>query len=301
MAISTYALTSVADAKTYMRVTASTDDALIAELVNAATAFIERICGRQFKARDYRYWHNGVGQRRLVLKHPPIQTINRIGYGAAEALRVTYTGSGIRATCGVYQTSDTEAYNADTGGAVRLVSYASTGVKTTTNVAYTSYDSVSELATQISTISGWTGTAVTNVPAGDLYVTGMENALNRSVTLYYPDESFDSYNVDRLRGIVTFDNHDFPWGFASESHRFPKAHQGVLVEYNAGYTVIPVDLVRACWELTKDYYYNGRHDTALGGYSIGPYSVSFSQQAEDKVRQRLAPYMDATAYIASVS
>jgi len=71
----TYALTTTARFKTYAGVSGSTDDTLIAILIDQITEFIENYCGRRFKSTTYTSEeYDGTGTHHLVLKQYPIST-----------------------------------------------------------------------------------------------------------------------------------------------------------------------------------------------------------------------------------
>lgn len=127
--ISANALTSLNGLKRHLRITTSTDDTLLTECINSATLLVERVCGRNFKARDYRERYNGVQQKELCLNNFPIVHVTRIAYGAAEAMSVTYTGSDIRAS----------AACTDTG--IRLNSVSAAGVATSNHLLFADYPS----------------------------------------------------------------------------------------------------------------------------------------------------------------
>lgn len=290
--LAAYALTDLDSAKRHMRITSSTDDTLITQLINSVSAEIERVTGRQFAARDRRLWLNVKGQRRLVLPNPPLQTVYRLAYGAATALSIQYTGAAIEARTTVYRSPESP----DAGG-IKLVSYSSTGARTVTDLPFATYASTSALATQIALVSGWTATAVVNVPALNLYPTGGGDAKSLSVTLDYPNWVMDDYSVDHQRGTIEFANwRGGPYGWwpsdrAWGSERFVGGHQGLLCELRSGFETIPDDVGLLCREMVKEAWYSGKQNSTLGGYRIGPYSVTFSDTQQAMVRDRLAPYV----------
>lgn len=283
-----YALTTLTGVKRHLNISVSTYDTKLTDLINQVSAQIERITGMKFKARDYRQRYNGFGQRALVLRARPVQTINRIVYGLGNAMTLTYTGSAIRASASVYV--DPELYE---GGGVKLVTIASNGTRTSNSLSFASYASLSSLETAIEAVSGWSATVLVNMPSLDLHPTGGEDALNRTVYFTYPDQDESRYSVDYLRGIVQFDyRQDRLWRDTWGGQDFCAGHQEILCEYRGGYETIPDDVELLCREMVKEIYLSSTENTAVNSYTLGPYSVTFSQEQHERVQSKLAPYMD---------
>lgn len=294
--LSAYALDDLNSTKRHMRITSSADDTLLTQLLNSVSAEIERVCGTQFKARDYREWYTGKGQRRLVLKHRPVQHVTRVAYGAANALTVRYAGSGIRANATVYR--DPESPDA---GGVRLVTVSTAGVATANNLTFADYPSVSLMATAISAVSGWTGTAVQNWPTADLHTTASEDALNRTVTFTYPDLDENTYEIDYRLGLLEFAKYGRGvWegeGFDGTGRRFCDGFRNLMVQYRGGYETIPADVALVCREMVKESYQSGELNTGVKSFSLGPYSVTLSDDQAGRVRAKLAHYIDGAGLI----
>jgi hypothetical protein len=289
--LSAYALTTLTEQKAHQRITTSTDDDLLKTLINAVSAEIERVTGRQFKARDRRQWLNLNGQRRVLLPHPPVQHVTRIAYGSQIGLSVTYSGSGISAQVSVYR--DPESPD---GGGVRLVTVNTAGVATTNSLTFAAYPSLSTMATAIAAVSGWTATVGTNRPSYELHVTGGQNAKSYTVQLTYADKDYaDTYRVDELAGTVTFDpSRGGPWGWwpaPQHNSRMPCGFQSLFIQYRSGFETIPADVSLLCREMVKEAWYAGSVNTAAQSGSLGPYSFNFTQQQADRVRARLAPFI----------
>jgi hypothetical protein len=285
--LSAYALTTLVGVKRHMNISATTYDTKLTELINFVSAQIETITGRKFKARDYRLWFNGMDQKRLVLRNPPVQTINRLSYGAANALTLSYTGSAIRANASVY--NDPEAYEA---GGVKLVSVSSAGTRTTNSLTFASYPSVSTLVAAIDAVTDWTATTVVDFPSYDLKPTGAQDALNKTVYLNYPDIDENGYTVDYRRALVEFSRSaDWPWEQGCRM-TFPDRHQDILCEYRAGYETIPGDVELVCREMVKEVYSQSTGDTSVKSSTLGPFSVEWRDDQTTYVKNRLAHYVD---------
>lgn len=280
MALSVYALTSLADCKTYMRITSADDDALITELINAATRYIEVLTSRRLAAREHKQWVDGRNSRRLVLDNYPILEVNRVAYGRASAIDATYTGTGIRASIQV------------TSAAVITRSWSTTGVLTSTSSTFATNASTSALVTALDAISGWDGTLRTNVPADDLCPLAGQPALNVTVGLYYPPLDQNVNIIDAAAGILELDRspgwsqawegRSLPVGYGSF---YPRGFLEVLVEYRAGFESISSavetsDLAQVCREIVAEAWQRRGLNTNVASESLGDYSYSLVRQMD---------------------
>ena len=308
--LSSFALTTLESIKRRMGIEDTDSDTVLTEYINQVSSLIERVTGVRFKARDYRQWIDGNDQRQITLPNFPIQHVTRIGFGLANALTVTYAGSGIRANASVYRDPE----SADAGG-LRLVSVSTSGVKTTNNLSFATYGSVSSLVTAANLISGWTAATSVNIPTGDLHRTGGENALNRTITLTYPDLDEYAYSVDYDSGLVRFHMGCgiMGWwggkfgvgatgagvgkeGFYNPA-AMPHSFQGVLVEYRAGYETIPADVALKANEIIADKFYEGEVGRGVNEIKIGPYVAKYDQSLIDDIRTDLLAYIDLSQMI----
>lgn len=305
VSLSAYALTDLDSVKSYLGITASTYDTILTSLINQISAQIERITGTQFKARDYRERINGRFQRRVQLRHAPVQRVNKIIFGWGSALTVTHTSSGIDATVSVYDDPETAGGSTSVGG-LRLVTCNSSGVETATNLSFATYPSVSTLVTAINAVSGWSATTLNNVRTADLYATPGESALSRTVTLRYPDLTCYAYRLDARRASVEF---ELSWynqwwsggGMPCWTTRFPaEDFQGISVSYRGGYESIPADVQLACHEILKEVYMSRTQNTTLRGETLGPFSIQYADLSiaqASRVRENLAAYIDGSSLI----
>jgi|GEM_PF-1768578 len=299
VAISAYALTTLAAAKTHIGISGSTYDTLLTRLINGVSEQIEHITGMAFKARDWRERFDGQWQRRLVLRHRPVQQVTKAVYGNNIALSVIYSGSAIDATATVYDDPESPK-----GGGLRLTSMSAAGTETANNLSFVTYPTVSTLATAVNLISGWTATVTRDVRSIELHPTGGEDAKSRAVTLYYPDQRMSILRTNYNVGTVEFFDRAPGWWYpiSNDGKRvFPPAFQGVTVIYRAGYETIPADVQLLANNLVKEEWYLRTQNTALASYSLGVYSVSFAADRQASIRAQLAEHMDASAFVAGVN
>lgn len=85
MAILTYALTTLARVKTRLSITGTGNDALLTELISAATDFIQGECNRFFKETVYAneiYSVYGADPKHVFLKQAPVSALTSAQYRA---------------------------------------------------------------------------------------------------------------------------------------------------------------------------------------------------------------------------
>ena len=79
MALSSYALTSLARQKEFMGITANTFDTVLTALINSTTEFIENYCDRRFESATYtNEVYDGTGSSQLLLRQFPVTTFTRL-------------------------------------------------------------------------------------------------------------------------------------------------------------------------------------------------------------------------------
>lgn len=299
--LSQYALTTLGDLKTYMNISATTYDSALTLMINAMSDRIERLAGHKFKARNYRHRVNGRNSNILPLPEYPIISVNRLAYGTGDALRVSYSGSAIRATISV------------TDSLCRLYTISSTGTATTSDfdLTSTSYDTVSELATAIAGVSGYSATVIQNIPSQDLnFLPGVslkDGSRTCVATLTYPDRSDVQYSLDTETGVVMLqtaplNQYIFDGYHGKTIHSFvtdygrngfmDRGHKRFLVEYRAGYETIPDDLAQVCRELVSEAFNLGRKDPSVKSESLGDYSYTLADtvQITEGQKQRIAQW-----------
>ncbi|HYF35313.1 MAG TPA: phage head-tail connector protein [Prosthecobacter sp.] len=286
--------------KRFMRITTSTDDTLLEELIDSTSALIQTVTGRVFNDFDYRERKNGEIQRRMLLKHWPVNTVNRISYGAGNAFHLSFTGSAIRANASFYKVD-----SSDTTGGLRLVTVNSSGTRTATDLPFATYASVTSLVAQINATTGWTATEDNNVPTLDLNQVALGDCLNSTVYATYPDIDDYDFTVDSQRGIIEFNRlREFipdRWGnerYESQLRYRPSRLQNLLIEYNAGYATIPADVELCCHTIANQLFYEGEDNPSIKSETTGPYSVTFTDGVlAGQIRDMLLPYIDGRAMV----
>lgn len=281
-----YDLTTVAAVEAYGNITASTaTDARIQAMITAMTDRMERECSRKFLARDFTEWYNvGGHQEELVLKNYPLIRAPGIFYGELPCMTVSYSGSSIEANISAATDRMTLTY------------YNTSGTRTQTDFLYSTYASVSALATAIGAVSGFTATVNVNLPSFRICPMSGFDLLVTPGYVTYPNLALRNPAVDYDTGVVA--NRFWQVGqWQTERPRFgmemPRGFQYILAEYRAGYEVIPADLAMLCNELVVDVYNRSNKDATLQSERLGDYSYQLCDlmQFNQSVRERLSRYM----------
>src|SRR5262249_10322088 len=87
-------------------ITDTSQDNLLAVLITAVSEMIEKFCKRHFTSRSFDELYNGTGDRRLLLREYPIQSVQSVRYRPVTVIKVqnTDTATNQRATAAVTST-----------------------------------------------------------------------------------------------------------------------------------------------------------------------------------------------------
>jgi hypothetical protein len=298
----------------------NTIDAMIA----AASAAIRKYCKRDFSLGACDEVYNGNGDRRLLLRQYPIQSVESVRYRPVTVLKVTNTlAANVQARVAVWSNG------------IQLVSI-NAGVKTTvpsTTLSFASYPTLTSMANAITAqANGWSAQVVgdsTNYgswASADLYWTpmfgdGLSNQGSMSTVVGSGSGSFAELKMHtyELQGFQ-FDSRGWllraipytdPELLHPEDLIFPYGINNFRIQYTAGYATIPEDVQEACAEWTAELYWMSQRDpaatsvalqssvsTAYGKAFTGSTKV-LSAHPSDYVRRLLAPYRRHTAGIGS--
>lgn len=282
MALSDYALSTVDSLQAYASL-AGCDVTVpqMESLINAASAWIERVAGRKFKARDYVQWYNGQWQEQLSLEQFPVLYVQRIAYGNSIALNISYSGNSVQTTV---TTSET---------ALTLRQTTAAGVTTASTLLLATYPTWSTLAAAINLIAGFSATVGTADGPSNELAPGIYADFGNSggtVYVYYPTFDQPTRFVDRAAGIVGFAGSGWaPWGYSTPTMGnniiyptgafMPVGFQGIMIKYRAGYETIPADIEMLCNEIASYMYYQGKSNPSLKSENIGDYSYTRGDQS----------------------
>lgn len=273
MAVSSYALTSLASLKESLGIATTTDDTLLERCIDAATAGIESWCDRKFKARDFREFVQPNGGRTVRLEQYPVNSIDSIAYGAAISFSVESTTSA----------TDVLASVGWDGSTLRLRKIASDGTSTTNSIdASSSYQTTSLLVDAINLVSGWSATLTKSVWTPSLYRFAGRGVTSAPCFFEYPQDDVGEYRVDFEMGLIHLVVDRFPVIRADDApnNRFPQGFYPVFVAYNAGMSTIPDDLEDACIQIAGGLYHQAAQDPTVASEALGDYNYSRRAMAE---------------------
>jgi hypothetical protein len=282
MALASNALTTVADVKTYMGVTSSSDDTLIETLVNNVSDQIERWCDRVIVQRTVTEFLDARADRTIALSNAPVISVDLVAYGARDSISVSSdTGTDLLATVSIEEDQ------------ARLVRIASDGTSTTSTLTFASNPTTATLSAAIDALTGFASTSIHNAPSFTLHRMGGRNVLDATAFLTVASDDENEYRVDFDRGLVHLRADAFPADDSKRMpNRFPNSFQSVLVRYSAGYSTLPNAIVQAAFELISDAYRGRDRDRAINNESLGGYSYTVRPWSEwtANVNSLLAPF-----------
>lgn len=255
MAISTNSIVTLANTKTYLGITSTTDDALLELLIDRSSAQIQRYLGRSLVSQTLVEWYDTYGADRLNLKQNPAENIRFVGIGSTAVMSVSSSLS-----------TDLFASISVNDVHVHLYRVSSTGSEFQTTITFASQDTTAEMATAISATTGFTATSLLSAPSKYLRKIAGRELKNSTATLTAAIDSLSDYQVDYERGII--------YGASL------CAYQSMLVEYTGGYSEIPFDLQQEAIDMTGRAYRGRLRDGGLASESLGGYSYSVRATVE---------------------
>ena len=275
MSIQAYALCTLSELKAHLGITASTDNTILETYIDAASAKIERWIGRQIVLRAYSEWCGGNNVRSVKVKQYPINNVTGVYTGMASAFTIASTvSSDLRLTISI----NPETLGTVTNGAlfpgIVLSRTAVGGLTTTTTLGYSAFQDVTDMVAAINALTGYSASVVTDMRCAQLHPRAGGDILQSTVTITGANVSSE-FVYDSYLGIVTIRQDAFPT-MAFDSARFPPALLSTLIEYSAGYTVVPDDIRQACMVLAGTMYLSRKKDGSLQSESLGDYSYSMA-------------------------
>lgn len=145
----------------------SGQDSLVSTLVTAASDAVEKYCRRYFLSHAYDELYNGNGDRRLILRQYPVQSIQSVRYRPVTVLKVINNNTAQNQQARVWITS--------TG--LQCWHMASGVAATETLLTWGTYPTLQALASAVSALgNSWSGQIVGDSvdyalwPSADLYV-----------------------------------------------------------------------------------------------------------------------------------
>jgi hypothetical protein len=279
MAVSPYALVSLADLKSWLGIGALLDNTPLESAIDKATSIIENYCGRKLKSRTHYEWVMPRGERTVAIKNVPIQSVQTVAFGRQLAFTVTSDTSA----------SDVLATVAFTGDELILTKVDSAGVKTTDTLTANTYRTTNALVAGVNaTAVCWTASGSVNAYTRSLYRFGGRGVLDGPCHVQYPKDNISEYEIENDIGLIHITVDRFPsirsdWSY---SNRFPDGFYPLFVEYVGGYDSVPSDLEHVATELAADLYRARLDDDRMASESLGDYNYS-RRSAEELLGERM--------------
>jgi hypothetical protein len=264
MAVDTYALTSLANLKSYLGITSSSDDTILEKSIDRASDIAERYMGRKILSRAYVEWRDTYGQERIRLYQYPASIIRFVGIGYNAAI-----------TVGATNPLDPAVSVTVSDSAVILYRQVAAGTDTTTTLTFATYPTTALMATAINATTGFSGSVVLDLPSRYIRRMSGRTLRNATVNLEAPDQAMEDYLADLDTGVV--------YG------RQLTGYRSVLIDYTAGYATTPDDIEQAVLMIAASLFHGRKRDPNLASESLGGYSYSLRApgQSQEEARSLL--------------
>jgi hypothetical protein len=266
MAVSATAHTTLPDAKAFLAITGASFDAILENCIDRASAWVDRHCGRTFKAGRYYEFRNG-GSDRFTLKNPPVRAVFFCSTTRESVISIGSTvGTDIVASVSVVNDE------------LQLTRRQSNGTETRSELSLDTYDSISELAAAASAIAGFSASVVQNAPSRYLSRLAGRDVRNGSALLEGFTDFYADFGLDEDAGIVY-------------GRSFDRA-RSVLVDYAGGFETIPADVEQATLMMVGKFFRDRTRDASVQSESLGGYSYSLrsGDETAKEIEALLGPY-----------
>jgi hypothetical protein len=251
MAIDKYALTNLANAITYLGLTAGEQDDYIVSIINRASDVIENALHNKIMARlNVKERHDGEGQKNIYFKQFPVLAVNLDELAwAALTKRVTRKDGGSFITDGFVAEENLLIQNSDLNSGLMLMA-AVTATTMDFAMAHTIVNDTED---------------------------------NNVIISHFRELWIDDIKVNGNDYEVHADHIYYPAGF-------PKGHGNVRMTYYGGYRTIPDDVERICLRIIKKIYEKseGIKSEKLGPYSVT--HADGVDSMGDEIRNELIKY-----------
>jgi hypothetical protein len=278
MAVDPYALTTLAKLQTYLGLSAGTDEGLLEDSIDAASAMIENTLDRKIMSREYWEWRDVAGNTRSIsVRNPPITRIECVAVGSNTAITVSGDPAADAIGLSVHVQEDK----------VYLCRMDATGQKHQTSLSFGSHNTIAEMAAAIDGTTGFNAASLMNGPVQLLHPTGGFNVYGTTAYLTAAWDVTIDTRVDYGNGIIHLISDSWP-----SDHWFTEFRAGnrnVLLHYVGGYETVPYDIEQICLEIAAGLYRDRKRDTGVQSESLGDYSYTNAPTGryQEMIRMRL--------------
>lgn len=273
------------------------DDDAYERAIDASSQWIERFCGRVFASATYRQAYSGTGHEHIRLIQRPVTEIIRTSIGRTDGLQIK---------CTVTDAYDATVRYDGTNIDLDIVGGANKG----TNAVATSGQTIVQVATTITALTGWTASAATTpigtMDAVDLLKQPSELCLNVEVPLSIPRENESGVTVESEVGLLKRRYGDFSQPFRGMGGRhpsitparlshfpvWPEGQFNIIVKYIAGYSTTPFDLEMLTNEMSASMLRQGMRDSGMTNESMQGYAYTASEKlwGNDGFDKKIRPW-----------
>jgi hypothetical protein len=278
--------------------TPGANDTLVQTLITACSDAIAKWCRRDFYSKAYDELYNGNGNRRLLLREYPIQSVRSVRYRPVTVLKIINN-----------TTSNTQARVQVSSTGITLTWTDNNAASQTSSKTFASNATLAAMATAINAIgSGWSAQAVGDAggdyglwPSADLYIppsfgdgtTSQGNLTARGTNAELKMHTYElaGYQFDPRGWLLRAIPYTDPELLHPEDLIFPPGINNFRVQYTAGYTTIPEAVQQATAMWVAQLFYEAQRDPHLASQSL-PGSVSQRWDTTDvtAVKALLKPY-----------
>ncbi len=291
----------------------SGQDTLLGVLITAYSDLVEKYCRRRFLSQSFDELYSGTGDRRLLLRQYPIQSVKSVRYRPVTVLKVQNTNTLLNQQARVAVTS--------TG--LTLTRVASGVSSTDSSVTWAGNVTLSAVANAVNALgNGWSAQIVGDVaasgdyglwPSADLYVPGSYGDPLEGAGVQQSQGALNARGAFAELKLHTYELQGFQWDprgwllraipytdpelLHPEDLIFPVGVSNFRVQYAAGYSTVPEGVQEACARWVAYGYYLCQRDPSLlhqvppgGTTSAWENSSSRLSSPPADVRSLLAPY-----------
>jgi hypothetical protein len=281
------------------------DNKTLDTLIAACSRAIQKYCRRNFAAQAYDELYNGTGDRRLLLREGPIQSVESVRYRPVTVLKVINNNP---------SSAIQQARVQVTATGLQLVAVSS-GVRTFTTATLTWLlcPTLQALATAVNALgNGWSAQVVGDAggdygawPSTDLYVKpsfgdgttsqGALTACRQNAELKLHTYELAGYQFDARGWLLRAIPYTDPELLHPEDLIWPEGINNFRIQYTAGYTVIPEGVQEACARWVAMLWSAAQRDPALASQHIGDLHLEWERGVPDheppaQLRPLLVPY-----------
>jgi hypothetical protein len=256
-------------------ITDTSQDALLNTLITAVSEAIEKYCRRRFVSAAFDELYNGNGDRRLLLREYPVQSVQSVRYRPVTVLKITnITAANVQARVAVTNLG-------------LVLTRVNGGVKTIdSSVTWANNATLSALVAAVNALgNGWSAQYVgdsTNYgswPSADLYwpnsygdplegsgILQSQGALQcvagSFAELKMHTLELQGYQWDARGWLLRAIPYTDPELLHPEDLVWPVGINNFRVQYTAGYTTVPEAVQEACAEWVSELYWMTYRDPA---------------------------------------